>query len=103
MPKMDELKKIFVFGALLLIAGCGQKSSPAPPQGANVTLTPAQRARIHLYTVQEGQYRREIDTNGTVDFDNNQATQVLAPFGGMVSRLIVDQGAEVKKGDALAA
>lgn len=100
---MAELKKIVALGAFLLIAGCGQKSNPAPPQGTNVTLTSAQRAHIRLYTVQPGQYRREIDTNGTVDFDNNQATQVLAPFGGMVSRLIVEQGADVKKGDALAA
>ncbi len=100
---MVELKKIVALGTLLLIAGCGQKSNPAPPQGINVTLTPAQRARIQLFTVQQGQYRREVDTNGTVDFDNNQATQVLAPFGGMVSRLIVEQGADVKKGEALAA
>jgi cobalt-zinc-cadmium efflux system membrane fusion protein len=100
---MVELKKVIALGALLLIAGCDQKSSSPPPQGANVTLTRAQLARIQLYTVQQGQYRREVDSNGTVDFDNNQATQVLAPFGGMVSRLIVEQGAEVKKGDALAA
>jgi cobalt-zinc-cadmium efflux system membrane fusion protein len=103
MPKMVELKKIIALGALLLIVGCGQKSSPAPPQGSNVTLTPTQRARIQLYTVQQGQYLREVNTNGTVDFDNNQATQVLAPFGGLVSRLIVEQGADVKKGDALVA
>jgi cobalt-zinc-cadmium efflux system membrane fusion protein len=103
MQKMIELKKIVALGALLLIAGCGQKTNPVPPQGVNVTLTPAQRARIQLYTVQQAQYRREVDANGTVDFDNNQATQVLAPFGGMVSHLIVEQGADVKKGEALAA
>lgn len=100
---MVEMKKIVALGALLLIAGCGQKSTPTPPAGANVTLTPEQKARIQLVTVQRGQYRREVDTSGTVDFDNNQSTQILAPFGGMVSRLIVEQGAEVKKGDALAA
>lgn len=100
---MIEWKKIVALGAVLVIAGCGQKSNPAPPQGTNVTLTPAQRARIQLYTVQLGRYRREVDATGTVDFDNNQATQVLAPFGGMVSRLIVEQGTEVKRGDALAA
>ncbi len=100
---MVELKKLIAFGALLLIAGCGPKTNPNPPQGANVTLTADQRARIQVVTVQRGQYRREVDTSGTVDFDNNQSTQILAPFGGMVSRLIVEQGAQVKKGDALAA
>lgn len=100
---MVELKKIVALGGLLLVAGCGQKPNSAPPQAVNVTLTPAQRVRIRLHTVQQGQYRREVDASGTVDFDNNQATQVLAPFGGMVSRLIVEQGATVKKGDALAA
>jgi len=101
------MTKRFLAGAmaasLLMIAGCSPKSGAEPPQGANVTLTPEQRARIQIVTVQQGQYRREVDTSGTVDFDNNQATQVLAPFGGLVSRLIVEQGAEVKKGDALAA
>jgi cobalt-zinc-cadmium efflux system membrane fusion protein len=100
---MVELKKMLALSALLLIAGCGQKTDSPPQQGSNVILTRAQLARIQLYTVQQGQYRREVNTNGTVDFDNNQSTQVLAPFGGMVSRLIVEQGADVKKGDALAA
>lgn len=68
----------------------------------NVTLTAAQRQRIRLYTVAPTQFRKTTDTTGTVDFDNDQATSVLAPFGGPVSRLLVSLGAEVKAGDPLA-
>ncbi|HEX4479341.1 MAG TPA: efflux RND transporter periplasmic adaptor subunit, partial [Rudaea sp.] len=39
---------------------------------------------------------------GSVDFDNDQATSVLAPFSGPVSRIVVSLGQNVKKGDALA-
>ena len=38
----------------------------------------------------------------SVDFDNDQATSVLAPFSGPVSRLLVSPGDQVKKGEALA-
>jgi multidrug efflux pump subunit AcrA (membrane-fusion protein) len=89
--------------AALLIAGCGEKTAPPPPRGQNVTLTEAQRQKITLYTVARRSYRKEVDTSGTVDFDNNQATPVMAPFGGPVSRILVEQGQVVKKGDALAA
>jgi cobalt-zinc-cadmium efflux system membrane fusion protein len=89
--------------ALLLLTACGQKSSPPPPQGQNVILTDAQRQKITLYTVTNGGYRKEVDTSGTVDFDNDQATPVLAPFGGPVTRILVDVGQKVKKGDPLAA
>ena len=98
---MVETRKYLALTALLLLAACDQ-SKPAPPQSANVTLTQEQRARIKLYTVAQGSYSREVTTSGTVDFDNNQSTQVLAPFGGMVARLLVEQGAVVKKGDPLA-
>ena len=37
-----------------------------------------------------------------MDFDNDQATSVLAPFSGPVSRLLVSPGDQVKKGDPLA-
>jgi cobalt-zinc-cadmium efflux system membrane fusion protein len=37
-----------------------------------------------------------------VDFDNDQATSVLAPFSGPVTRLLVPLGAQVKAGTALA-
>ena len=37
-----------------------------------------------------------------MDFDNDQATSVLAPFGGPVSKLLVNPGDKVKAGDPLA-
>ena len=43
-----------------------------------------------------------MEANGAVDFDNDQATGVLAPFSGPVARLLVAQGDQVKAGDALA-
>ena len=68
----------------------------------NVRLTAAQRQHIELYTVAPSRFRRTIETTGAVDFDNDQATSVLAPFSGPVSRLLVAQGDDVDKGDALA-
>jgi cobalt-zinc-cadmium efflux system membrane fusion protein len=67
-----------------------------------VALTAAQRQKITLYTIAQGSFRKEVDTSGTVDFDNDQSTPVMAPFGGPVSRILVDVGQKVKKGDALA-
>ena len=68
----------------------------------NVTLTAAQRQNIKLYTVASSSFDRTIETTGVVDFDNDQATSVLAPISGPVSRLVVSPGDKVKKGDPLA-
>jgi cobalt-zinc-cadmium efflux system membrane fusion protein len=68
-----------------------------------VTLTQTQLQKITIFTVARASYRRTVDTTGIVDFDNDQASPVLAPFSGPVSRLLVQPGDKVKKGDALAA
>ncbi|HEY6458402.1 MAG TPA: efflux RND transporter periplasmic adaptor subunit [Steroidobacteraceae bacterium] len=105
-----------VLAAALHLTGCTQAAGSDPHAGgdpqsgagagnatpANVTLTPAQRQSIHLYTVGPSTFHKSIETSGTVDFDNDQATSVLAPFSGPVSRLLVSLGAHVKQGDALA-
>jgi cobalt-zinc-cadmium efflux system membrane fusion protein len=80
--------------------GGGQTKSSAAP--TNVTLTEAQRRNIRLYTVALSNYHNAIDTAGMVDFDNDQATSVLAPFSGPVARLLVSPGEMVKKDQPLA-
>ncbi|HEX4273417.1 MAG TPA: efflux RND transporter periplasmic adaptor subunit [Rhizomicrobium sp.] len=87
------------------IAGCSPKSDDNPQKSSgsrNVTLTAEQRQKIRVYTVVAGKFRKTVDTTGVVDFDNDQATSVLAPFSGPVSRLFVQPGDVVKKGEALA-
>jgi cobalt-zinc-cadmium efflux system membrane fusion protein len=92
--------------AVVSLAGCSPSSDSnqekSSATASNVTLTAAQRQNIHLYTVVRSTFRRSIETAGAVDFDNDQATSVLAPFSGPVSRLLVAPGDKVKKGAALA-
>ena len=92
--------------ALACVGGCSSTSEP-PKAGAadmpqNVTMTAAQRQRIHLLTLAPRSFHRSIDTTGVVDFDNDQATSVLAPFSGPVARLLVAPGDKVRQGQPLA-
>jgi membrane fusion protein, heavy metal efflux system len=91
--------------ALLSFAGCSPKSDGGEQQSVtagNVTLTADQRQHVRLYTVASSQIHKTVETSGAVDFDNDQATSVLAPFSGPVSKLLVSPGDHVKKGQPLA-
>lgn len=88
---------------LAAVAACSpdneeQKAATA----SNVTLTDAQKKNIRIVTVAQSQFRKTVDANGVVDFDNDQATSVMSPISGSVSRLLVSPGAHVTKGQALA-
>jgi cobalt-zinc-cadmium efflux system membrane fusion protein len=103
--------------ALCLLLGCGSgaglialpthadaaEAAPAASAVAsNIMLTAAQLEKIHVEVIKSSPFRRTIDTTGTVDFDGDQATTVLAPVSGPVSKLAVSLGAKVKVGDVLA-
>ena len=96
----------FAFATLMCIAGCSSKADPKTASPAdtphNVTLTSAQRQHIHVLTLARSSYQRSIETSGVVDFDRDQATQVLAPFSGPVTEVLVSQGEQVRQGQALA-
>jgi cobalt-zinc-cadmium efflux system membrane fusion protein len=91
---------------LVLVTACSPKGdvNPQTPSvtASNVKLTPEQRRNIHLYTVAQSTFHKTVETTGVVDFDNDQATSVLAPFSGPVSRLLVSLGEHVKLGAPLA-
>ena len=89
-----------------LFAGCSSHTDSTPAASSitasNVTLTAAQRQNVHLYTVEPSKFHKTVDTTGTVDFDEDQATTILAPMSGPVSRLLVSLGAQVEPEQALA-
>jgi cobalt-zinc-cadmium efflux system membrane fusion protein len=97
---------VMAVATIVSFTGCSPKTDSHPETSSvtvsNVTLTAAQRQKIQLYTVAPSKFRKTTETTGTVDFDNDQATSVLAPFGGPVSRLLVSPGDQVKAGDPLA-
>jgi membrane fusion protein, heavy metal efflux system len=97
---------VLSLGTALLIGACSPKTDNNPQAASvtasNVKLTAAQREKIHIYTVAASKYRKTVEAMGAVDFDNDQATSVLAPFSGPVSRLLVSLGEHVKQGQPLA-
>lgn len=97
---------ILVLAAVLVLGGCSSgnagKTAAEANTPHNVTMTAEQLKRIQLYTVEPAAYHRTIQANGVVDFDQNQATSVVAAFSGPVTRLLVAPGDQVKQGQALA-
>ena len=101
-----RLALVLVLAAIVSAAGCSSQSASNAPDATstagNVTLTAAQRQHVQIETIAPTTFRRSIDTTGVVDFDNDQATSVLAPFSGPVSRLVASLGEHVSKGQELA-
>ena len=109
LPVKFSRARVFAFMAMatiVLFTSCSSKSDSSEQASSvtasNVTLTAEQKQKIQFYTVAPSKFHKTTETTGTVDFDNDQATSVLAPFGGPVSKLLVNPGDKVKAGDALA-
>jgi cobalt-zinc-cadmium efflux system membrane fusion protein len=76
----------------------GQKTDAA----SNVALTEAQKKNIRIFAVEQSSFHKSVETNGIVDFDNDQATSVISPISGPVSRLLATPGEHVGRGQPLA-
>jgi membrane fusion protein, heavy metal efflux system len=99
--------------ALVLFGGCSGKnearaaadstsSKKAASGVTSTTLTPDQLEHLKIAPVSTVAFRPEVQTTGTVAFDGDLSTQVLAPISGPVMRILVQPGTWVKRGDALA-
>ena len=92
--------------ALAACGGCSSQSSgdaaTTAPSPTSIKLSAAQRDKVRLYTLAGQKFHKTVEVTGVVDFDNEQATSVLAPFSGPVAQLLAAPGDHVKAGDILA-
>ena len=98
-------------GLSVAVAGCSGKpdtgataADSAVPAGAaeQIVLDSAQRAQIETEAVQPVSFTASVLTTGTVAFNGDHSTAVLSPMSGPVSRILVQPGASVRRGQALA-
>jgi len=96
----------FIAALAVALSGCSGKSDAgaesSPINATNVTLTADQQKHIHVYRVEPAEFHKSVEVTGTVDFDQDQATTVLAPFSGPVSQLLVSLGQQVSAAGPLA-
>ena len=91
--------------ATSLLIGCGRgtgRTADPAARPATLTLPPEQRSRILVEAVNSTTFNRTVEVTGTVAFDSEHATQVIAPISGPVSRLLVAVGERVRSGTAMA-
>lgn len=95
---------------LVLVAACGDSPSTdaadsvatAARDSLHFVVSPAQRSRLDLVTIAAASYQPVVHVTGTVAFDGDQSTTVLAPISGPITRVLVQPGARVSAGQALA-
>jgi membrane fusion protein, heavy metal efflux system len=93
-----------------VLAGCAN-NKPAKPTAVdsatsetpqNVSLTADQRQRVHVVTVQPTSFRPVVEATGNVAFNGDRSTQVLSPVSGPATRVVVNPGTVVSRGQPLA-
>ncbi|HEX7190234.1 MAG TPA: efflux RND transporter periplasmic adaptor subunit [Thermoanaerobaculia bacterium] len=87
--------------AMLLFVACGdeKKEAPAAPEAPRNAKA---MQGVHTESVTVTTFQKTIDTTGTVAFNQNRSTPVLSPISGPVSRIMVQVGSRVSRGEALA-
>jgi len=93
------------FIAALTFIGCsdgGNSPASAEPRPKTITLSAEQRDKVHIEPLKVSSFHRSVETTGTVAFNNDHSTQVIAPMSGPVSRLVANIGDKVRAGAPLA-
>ncbi|HEX8717113.1 MAG TPA: efflux RND transporter periplasmic adaptor subunit [Gemmatimonadaceae bacterium] len=93
-----------------IMAGCARDNASGSDAGGEVTATSsgalvlpaAQRERLTVKAVENVAYRPMVRVTGTVAFDGDLSTPVLATISGPVTRVLVQPGTRVARGAPLA-
>jgi cobalt-zinc-cadmium efflux system membrane fusion protein len=94
--------------AVLALGGCGRRAAePAPPeptvQGSSVSL-PAPSPQLESLSTEPAKPAKPsaLQLNGRLAWDDDATVRVYSAFGGRVSRIAVQIGQRVHRGDVLA-
>jgi cobalt-zinc-cadmium efflux system membrane fusion protein len=66
-----------------------------------VTLSDSQLGSITVASIGEREFRRERETIGNIDFNENRTVQVFSPYQGRIISAYRDLGDEVRRGQVL--
>ena len=102
---------VAILAAACFQGGCAH-STPDQAEGKSTAAAPAteprlfkvapdQLAHLKIAKVAKTSWPVAIHTTGTVDWDADHTTQAITQVNGPISRLLVDTGAQVSKGQPL--
>jgi cobalt-zinc-cadmium efflux system membrane fusion protein len=107
-PRRNTPALLIAASALLVFSACSSKrrDDGRPAASGDVLsglrLSSEQRGKVTVEEVKASTFRRTLETTGTVTFDQNASTQVIAGISGPVSRILVPLGENVVAGQPLA-
>lgn len=107
---MNRLSAALLLGLALLQTACGRldragikpAAEEAKADKSGLFVVPQEQlAHLKVEPVQKTTWSVSIRTTGTVDWDADHTTQVIAQVNGPITRIMVDAGARAKQGDPL--
>jgi cobalt-zinc-cadmium efflux system membrane fusion protein len=96
-----------VLAVLLILAGCSKEAAEAPApepkvEGDTITFPVPDKAPRLATKVVAYEPAPNVQLNGRLVWDEEHTVRVYSPFAGRVSRILVQPGARVRKGQTLA-
>ncbi len=82
-------------------ASAGSRRAADAAEAGYFTVPPEQLAHVQVVPVARATWPTVLHTTGTVDWDNDHTTHVISQVGGPITRIRVDTGTRVKRGDVL--
>lgn len=105
--RFTHRSRLVALAMLATLGGCGSRKGAdtaitAAAADSGIMVTAAQLGQITTVKIARQTFNPTILTTGTITFNGEKSTQVIAAISGPVSRLLVDVGDSVQAGQPLA-